>query len=132
MSVLGGESSGHLVFSRISPTGDGLVGAIEAIRVMIESGRPLSELRKRLVRFPQKTAAIRVRNKRPLEACDAIAAAIRDAEAALGERGRVLVRYSGTEPKIRLLVEGPGDAEVGLWMGRLRDAVARDLETVRD
>jgi phosphoglucosamine mutase len=131
-AVLGGESSGHLVFSRISPTGDGLVGAIEAIRVMIESGRPLSELRKRLVRFPQKTAAIRVRNKRPLEACDAIAAAIRDAEAALGERGRVLVRYSGTEPKIRLLVEGPGDAEVALWIDRLRDAVARDLETVRD
>jgi len=128
-AVLGGESSGHLVFSRISPTGDGLVGALEAIRVLIESGKPLSELRRRLVRFPQKTAAIRVREKRPLEACDAIASAIRDAEAALGERGRVLVRYSGTEPKIRLLVEGPDDAEVARWIDRLRDAVASDLET---
>lgn len=127
-AVFGGESSGHLVFSRISPTGDGLVGAIEAIRVMIESGKPLSELRRRLVRFPQRTSAIRVREKRPLEACDAIATTIRGAEAALGDRGRVLVRYSGTEPKIRLLVEGPDDAEVAHWMERLREAVVRDLE----
>ena len=129
-AVLGGESSGHLVFSRISPTGDGLAGALEAIRVMIESGKPLSELRKRLVRFPQKSEAIRVREKIPLEACASLATAIREAEAALGERGRVLVRYSGTEPKIRLLVEGPDDAEVARWMERLRDAVAKDLDRV--
>ena len=127
-AVFGGESSGHLVFSQISPTGDGLIGALESIRVMIESGKPLSELRRRLVRFPQRSEAIRVQEKLPMEGCATLAAAIRDAEAALGERGRVLVRYSGTEPKIRLLVEGPDDAEVARWMNRLRDAVGRDLE----
>ncbi|HUG12529.1 MAG TPA: phosphoglucosamine mutase [Opitutaceae bacterium] len=129
-AVIGGESSGHLVFSQVSPTGDGLIGALESIRVMIESGRPLSELRRRLVRFPQRTEAIRVREKQPIEACATLTAAIQNAEAALSDRGRVLVRYSGTEPKIRLLVEGPDESEVALWMDRLREAVGRDLQKV--
>jgi phosphoglucosamine mutase len=131
-AVFGGESSGHLVFSQVSPTGDGLVGALESIRVMIETGKPLSELRKQLVRFPQMTEAIRVREKLPIEACSTLMSTIREAGVALGQRGRVLVRYSGTEPKIRLLVEGPAESEVTQWMNRLREAVGRDLETVRD
>jgi phosphoglucosamine mutase len=127
-AVFGGESSGHLVFSQISPTGDGLVGALKSIRVMIETGKPLSELRRQLVRFPQMTEAIRVREKLPIDACATLSAGIREAETALGDRGRVLVRYSGTEPKIRLLVEGPDVAEVAHWIERLHAAVGRDLD----
>lgn len=128
-ATLGGESSGHFVFSRISPAGDGLVAAIEVTKVMLATGQPLSELRQRLVRLPQATAALHVREKRPLEACKAIAAAISEAEAALGADGRVLVRYSGTEPKIRLLVEARSEGDVATWMKRLREAVCGDLET---
>lgn len=131
-AVLGGESSGHVIFPRISPSGDGLVAALEVIRVLLATGRPLSDLRRRLVRFPQESLAIRVREKRPLEQCPGIASAIRDAEAAFGTEGRVLVRYSGTEPKIRLLVEGRDAPAVARWMETLRAAVARELDIVRD
>ena len=130
--MIGGESSGHLVFPRISPTGDGLVGALEVVRVMLETGAPLSALRGHLVRFPQQTDAIRVREKKPLSGCTKISDAITSAEAALGSDGRVLVRYSGTEPKIRLLVEGKDAGEVGRLLQTLQDAVAADLEVVRD
>lgn len=127
-AVLGGESSGHVILSAHSPTGDGLAAAIAVIRVMLATGRPLSDLRRRLVRFPQASAAIPVRGKPPLERCAAIAGVIRDAESALGTDGRVLVRYSGTEPKIRLLVEARDQQAVTGWMDRLREAVRRDLE----
>lgn len=131
-ATLGGESSGHFVFPRISPTGDGLVGALEVVKVMLETGEPLSALRRALSKFPQETDAIRVRAKRSLGECAKITQAIQAAEAALGDDGRVLVRYSGTEPKIRLLVEGKDSGEVGRWLEALRDAVAEDLEVVRD
>jgi len=131
-AVLGGESSGHFIFPKISPTGDGLVAAIEVIRVMLATGKPLSELRRKLVRFPQATLAIRVREKRPLVECEAIHDAIILAEATLGAEGRVLVRYSGTEPKIRLLVEGRREGEVARWLAKLRTAVEQDLKVVRD
>lgn len=129
---LGGESSGHVIFSKVSPTGDGLVAALEVVRVMIATGKPLSELRRALVRFPQSSEAIRVEEKIPITECPAISSAIREAGEALGSEGRVLVRYSGTEPKIRLLVEGRSEGVVTEWMTRLRDAVGRDLQTVRD
>jgi phosphoglucosamine mutase len=80
------------------------------------------------VRLPQSSVAIRVREKRPLAECEALQAAILKAESALGAEGRVLVRYSGTEPKIRMLVEGPDEKKVARWMDRLRAAVSRELE----
>jgi len=126
-AILGGESSGHLIVPHVSPTGDGLVAALEVLRVMMATGRPLSELRRRLKRFPQATEAIRVHEKKPLEECPGISTAIREAGAALGADGRVLVRYSGTEPKIRLLVEARSGDDVAMWIKRLRDAVCDDL-----
>ena len=127
-ATLGGESSGHVIFSAISPTGDGLVAALKVIEVMLATGRPLSELRRSLRKFPQRTAALRVREKRPLESLSALAAAVQTLETALGPRGRVLVRYSGTEPVLRLLVEGPTEAEVGAGLGRLEAAARAELE----
>ncbi len=129
-ATLGGESSGHIVCADISPTGDGLLAALKVIDVMLETGEPLSALRRRLKKFPQKTAALRVAEKRPIEELRAVSAAIADLEAALGERGRVMVRYSGTEAKIRLLIEGPDDATVSAGIKKLETAVRADLQVL--
>ena len=129
-ATLGGESSGHIVCSEISPTGDGLVAALKVIEVMQQTGRPLSELRRALAKFPQRTAALVVAEKIPLASLPRLTAEIAALEAGLGARGRILVRYSGTEPKLRLLVEGPSDAVVQAGLARL-EAAAREELTVR-
>lgn len=104
--LLGGEQSGHMIFLRHGTTGDGLVSALQIFRLMAESGKPLSELRKVLRKYPQAQRAVAVKAKPPLDSVPPIQAAITAAERALGPRGRVLVRYSGTEPKLRILLEG--------------------------
>ena len=129
-AVLGGESSGHVICSDISPTGDGLVAALKVIEVMLATGKPLSELRRGLAKFPQLSAALAVREKRPLESLRTLPQAIRAVEAELGAAGRVLVRYSGTEPKLRLLVEGPTDVIVRAAMDNLVAAARFDLEVL--
>ncbi len=126
-ATLGGESSGHIICSDVSPTGDGLVAALRVIRVMLATGRPLSELRRALVKFPQATATVMARVKPPLETLPALTAAIAGLEAELGSRGRVLARWSGTEPKLRLLVEGPDAQVVKEGLARLVAAARQDL-----
>lgn len=129
-ATLGGESSGHVVCAEVSPTGDGLVAALKVIEVMLTTGLPLSELRRGLRKFPQRTAALTVREKKPLESLPTLPGAIAAVESELGVDGRVLVRYSGTEPKLRLLVEGPTDQLVAACLERLRSAVCADLEVI--
>jgi phosphoglucosamine mutase len=129
-AVLGGESSGHVICSEVSPTGDGLVAALKVIGVMLTTGRPLSELRRALTKFPQLTAALSVREKKPLDSLRALPAAIAAVEAGFGRAGRVLVRYSGTEPKLRLLVEGPTQAAVQSALDQLIAAARQELEIV--
>ncbi len=129
-ATLGGESSGHVICAEISPTGDGLVAALKVIEVMLATGRPLSELRKVLKKFPQRSAALKVKEKKPLESLVKVSAAIRGLEAKLGAEGRVLVRYSGTEPKLRLLVEGPTEAAVAEGLAALEAAVRAELDVV--
>lgn len=123
---LGGENSGHIICTDVSPCGDGLVAALLLIEAMLATGRPLSELRACLHKFPQATRALRVTHKPDIATLPALSAAITAAEARLGADGRVLVRYSGTEPKIRLLVEGPQEALVSGILATLEDAIARD------
>lgn len=127
---LGGESSGHVICADVAPTGDGLVAALRVLGVMRETGRPLSVLRRALRKFPQRTAALAVRERRPLETLPNLGGCIAGLEAELGARGRVLVRYSGTESKLRLLVEGPDDSVVAAALGRLDAAARRDLEVL--
>jgi phosphoglucosamine mutase len=127
---LGGESSGHVICADVTLTGDGLVAALRVIEVMLATGQPLSELRRQLKKFPQLTAALTVHEKKPLESLKALPAEIHAIESELGARGRVLVRYSGTEPKLRLLVEGPDDATVRSCLARLQSAARRDLEVL--
>jgi phosphoglucosamine mutase len=127
-ACLGGESSGHILSLDLGPTGDGLNAALKVLGVMADTGKPLSELRKVLAKFPQLSAALTVREKRPVDSLPGLSAAIRDLERELGSSGRVLVRYSGTEPKLRLLVEGPTEAIVRSGIGRLTAAARAELD----
>ena len=129
-ATLGGESSGHIICADTSPTGDGLVAALKVIEVMLASGRPLSELRQALRKFPQATRNLKVREKRELTACAALTREIAALEAELGAQGRVLVRFSGTEAKLRLLVEGPTDDVVASGIDRLARAAGFDLQII--
>ena len=129
-ATLGGESSGHIICADVSPTGDGLMAALKVIDVMLATGQPLSVLRRGLAKFPQLSLALKVRVKKPLEALPCLPEIIRELEAQLGDRGRVLVRYSGTEAKLRLLVEGPTDEVVRAGIDRLQAAARADLEVL--
>jgi phosphoglucosamine mutase len=129
-ATLGGESSGHIICSEISPTGDGLVAALKVIEVMLATDKPLSELRQALKKFPQASRALTVREKTPIESLTSLTAAIRALEAELGSQGRVLVRFSGTEPKLRLLVEGPTEAAVQNGLARLEAASRAELDVI--
>ncbi len=103
----GGEQSGHLIFLDSATTGDGVVAALELLQVMVASGKPLSELKKLFVSFPQTQLNLPIKHKRELAELPGVMKAIRAVEQALGKEGRVLVRFSGTELKVRVLVEGP-------------------------
>ncbi len=109
---LGGEQSGHIVFLEHGTTGDGLVTGLAVLALMAESGQPVSILRRVMKRFPQVLLNIPVLERRDLDAFPAVQQVIARAERELGERGRVLVRYSGTEPLIRVMVEGERSAQV--------------------
>ena len=129
-ATLGGESSGHVICAEISPTGDGLVAALKILEVMLATGQPLSKLRLGMKKFPQLSAGVTVREKKPLETLPTLTATIKSLEAELGARGRVLVRYSGTEPKLRLLVEGETTVQVKSGLDRLGAAARADLEVI--
>jgi phosphoglucosamine mutase len=129
-ATLGGESSGHIICSEISPTGDGLVAALKVLGVMLELRQPLSQLRKCLKKYPQATANFKIREKKELATLPHLPMAIQALEAEMGGYGRVLVRFSGTEAKIRLLVEGPTEEIVRKGIARIEAVVRTDLEVI--
>jgi phosphoglucosamine mutase len=106
-AMIGGEQSGHLIFLDKNTTGDGLVSALQVLRIMIESDAKLSDLTKLVERFPQVIVNVKVREKQPLHQIKSVQKVIRETEKELGSSGRVLVRYSGTEMICRVMVEGP-------------------------
>lgn len=109
--VLGGEQSGHIIFSELAPTGDGLLTLVQVLRILAAEGKPLAELG-RLEPFPQVLVNVRVTEKTPLDAVPEMASAIAGAQSRLEDRGRLLVRYSGTEPLLRIMVEGQELGEI--------------------
>lgn len=121
--VMGGEQSGHIVALDRATTGDGLAAALLILGEMRRRGGPLSALRQGFARFPQRLVNVAVAAKPPLEGLTDLQAAIADVEQALGDTGRVLIRYSGTELKARVMVEGP-DAEA---VDRFADTLAAAL-----
>lgn len=125
---VGGEESGHVVLGDFSMTGDGLFAAMKVALAVVESGQSLSELSSFYRAFPQATRAIRVSQKPPIENCPQISRTIKDIEESFGSQGRLLVRYSGTEPKIRLLVEADSDTKTMGAISQLEQAVKEDLE----
>jgi phosphoglucosamine mutase len=104
---IGGEQSGHMIFRDFSTTGDGIVSALQVLRIMAETGKPLGKLASCLERYPQVLENLRVRAKPPLAEVKGVEELVKAAEKDLGRKGRILLRYSGTEPKVRLLLEGP-------------------------
>ena len=120
---VGGEQSGHMIFSDYATTGDGIVSALQILRIMAETGKPLSELKQCLSKYPQAQRNLKVREKRPLESLPQILALVNEAEASLNGAGRVLLRYSGTEPKIRLLIEGRDGSHINAHADRIAGAI---------
>jgi phosphoglucosamine mutase len=108
----GGEQSGHLVFLDHNTTGDGIVAGLHVLSIMVREQRPLAELAGVMERVPQVLVNVRVARRRPLEELPEVTAMIGAVEARLGADGRVLVRYSGTEPKARVMIEGPDEARI--------------------
>jgi phosphoglucosamine mutase len=123
----GGEQSGHLVFLDHATTGDGLVAALQVLNVMQGRQRPLSELAQVMQRLPQVLVNLKVPEKRPLSSLPLASAAMADVEAKLGKDGRILVRYSGTEAKIRVMIEGPDEAIIGTFAQEVVAAISKDF-----
>jgi phosphoglucosamine mutase len=124
----GGEQSGHLIFRDHSTTGDGLVAALQMLRIMRAKEMPLSKLAKCWTRFPQLVTNVVVREKKPFEQLDGVNKLVAEAESELtSQGGRVLLRYSGTEPKARLLVEGRDSAALQKWSEKICEAIKRQV-----
>jgi phosphoglucosamine mutase len=124
---LGGEQSGHILFLDHNTTGDGLMTALQTLAIMRRTGRPLSELVSDIERFPQVLINFRVAEKRPLESLPTLQEAVAKVEKALDGRGRVLIRYSGTEPKARVMVEGEDEARVREYADEIANELKRAL-----
>ena len=126
---LGGEQSGHVIFSDYLFTGDGLCTALNVLRTIVSSGRELADLADDLVSYPQVLVNVRVREKTDLATVPEVAAAIARVEARVAGQGRLLVRYSGTEPLLRVMLEGRDAAEIRAWAEEIVDVVKRELGT---
>jgi phosphoglucosamine mutase len=124
---LGGEQSGHILFLDDSTTGDGMMSALQVLALMARSKQSLSELNEGFERLPQVMVNIAVRSKRPLEELTTVQNAIAEVEDELGESGRVLIRYSGTELKARVMVEGRDEARVHEIANHLAEVLKQAL-----
>ncbi len=124
---LGGEQSGHVIFRDYATTGDGLLTALRVLEVMRESGSDLDALTAELEVYPQRLVNVRVKERRPLADLELVNLEVRRAESEFGEAGRVLVRFSGTEPLARVMVEGPELARVEHFANRIAVAIKNEL-----
>jgi phosphoglucosamine mutase len=126
-AALGGEQSGHVIFHKYATTGDGMLTALRVFEVMRQSGAGLDELTHELKVYPQRLVNVRVKERRPLAELPGVTAEIRAAEASFGDAGRVLVRFSGTEPLARVMVEGPDLERVESFANRIASQIRVEL-----
>ena len=129
-AVLGGEQSGHVIFAESATTGDGLLTALRVLEILRDAGRPIEDLTEEIANFPQKLVNIRVKAKRPLAELESVQAEIEAAEREFSGNGRVVVRFSGTEPLARVMIEANSDEQVDRWTGRIADAIRSELGSV--
>jgi len=126
-SVIGGEDSGHMIFLDHHTTGDGIIAAMQLIAAMAREGKPLSALAAMMDIFPQKLINVDVQRKPAIETVPRLVEVIRQVEAELGDEGRVLVRYSGTQNMCRVMVEGPTDTATERYCRQIADVVKSEL-----
>jgi len=125
---LGGEQSGHLLFLDHCTTGDGIVAALQVLALALKSGKPVSELaRAAMERVPQVLENVLLPGRRPLEEMKGLAREEARIKGVLGKDGRILIRWSGTEPKLRIMLEGPDEARIQAWAKELAEAAKKDV-----
>jgi phosphoglucosamine mutase len=124
---LGGEQSGHVIFRDFATTGDGLLTAVRVLEIARRAGAGLDELSRDLEIYPQRLVNVRVKTKKPLDELASVSREIQGAEAEFGDAGRILVRFSGTEPLARVMVEGPDIERVESFAHRIADAIRAEL-----
>lgn len=125
--LYGGESSGHVICLDQTSTGDGIVSALQVLAAMRNAGKTLAEMKSGMIKFPQTIINVNLARREALIANPSVVAAIGEVEAALGKRGRVLLRPSGTEPVVRVMVEGEDAGQVGQLARQLADVVSREV-----
>jgi phosphoglucosamine mutase len=124
---LGGEQSGHVIFSEYLFTGDGLATSLNVLRTMAATGRKLSDLASELTAYPQVLVNVRVERKVDLKTIPEVAAVMSAVESRLAGSGRLLIRYSGTEPLLRIMIEGRDQDQIARWAEEIAEAVKRHL-----
>jgi phosphoglucosamine mutase len=124
---MGGEQSGHIIFSDHLFTGDGIATALNVLRTIADTGRELADLASELVSYPQVLINVRVRERKALPSVPEIAEAMERIERRLDGQGRLLVRYSGTEPLVRVMIEGKDQQEIQGWAQEIADTIKQHL-----
>lgn len=129
----GGEQSGHLIFLDHASTGDGIVAALQVLAIMLRAGKPLSELAAQsMERVPQLLKNVSLPQRRPIDQMPSLQRSIRRIEKELGHNGRVLVRWSGTEPKLRVMVEGPSETRIAEYVNEMIEQASLDIPASAD
>lgn len=126
-AILGGESSGHIIFLEHNTTGDGLVAALQVLRIMMETGCRLSELASSFKKYPQILVNVPVVEKKPLHSIPGLTHAMKEIENEMADLGRIFVRYSGTEKILRIMLEGPRRTVLDQYALRLREIIEKDI-----
>ena len=125
--AFGGENSGHLIFADYATTGDGILSALQICRMMLRTGKSLAELASIMDEYPSELRNLHVPSKPPLDGLPKLQALIAEADSEFGDAGRQLIRYSGTENKIRILVEHKHASEVGKWVGKFQEVIREEI-----
>ena len=124
---LGGEQSGHIIFLDHSTTGDGTISALQILKIMKQTGKKLSELAEVMEKYPQTTINVDIKQKKPLEEMHLFQHKLKEIEHKLGKDGRVFVRYSGTQNKLRIMLEGKIKEELDVYAQQIAEEVKKEI-----
>ena len=124
---LGGEQSGHIIYLDHTTTGDGVISGLQVLKMMVQEGKPLSELAKVMTTYPQILLNVKVREKKDLGSIPAVAKALKDVEEKLKDKGRAFIRYSGTEPLARITIEGERKEEIAAMASELAEVLKKEI-----